>query len=177
MAFQASSFLEETRIQPPYSSICWEWSIRPMIIWLHIIGVDLPDCSATSSVHRTRRWLILVYRIFWFLCHISCQIHILYYMYPMLLRALLHNQIGNFISYLDTTTAIWNMIIDFANYSIHGIGIHLILLTVIRVQWIDTIKTFQRLNIIFADENWIRIRKISFVGVIYVILQVRIGRF
>ena len=95
----------------------------------------------------------------------------------MLLRALLHNQIDNLISFLDTSTAIWNMIIDFANYSIHGIGIHLILLTVIRVQWIDTIKTFQRLNVIFADENWIRIRKISFVGVIYVILQVRIGRF
>ena len=175
MAIHASSFSDETRTQQPHSSICWEWSIRPMIIWLHIIGVDLPDCSATSSVHRTRRWLILVYRIFWFLCHISCQIHILYYMYPMLLRALLHNQIDNFISYLDTTTAIWNLIIDFSNYSIHGIGIHVILLIVIRAQWIDTIKTFQRLNVIFADENWIRIRKISFVGVIYVILQVRKG--
>ena len=93
----------------------------------------------------------------------------------MLLRALLHNQIDNFISYLDTTTAIWNLIIDFSNYSIHGIGIHVILLIVIRAQWIDTIKTFQRLNVIFADENWIRIRKISFVGVIYVILQVRKG--
>ncbi len=177
MAIHASSFSDETRIQPPHSSICWEWSIRPMIIWLRIIGVDLPGCS-TSSVQRNRRWLILVYRVICFLFHIFCQIHILHFMYPMLLRALLNNQIDNLISSLDTSsTAIWNMIIDFANYSIHGIGIHLILLTVIRVQWIDTIKTFQRLNIIFADENWIRIRKISFVGVIYVILQVRIGRF
>ena len=173
MAIHASSFSDETRIQPPHSSICWEWSIRPMIILLRIIGVDLPGCSAISSAQRNRRWLILVYRIFCFLCHISSRIHILHYWSPMLLIALFHNQTDDAISYLDSSaTAKWNMIIDLANYLIHDIGIHLILLTFIRAQWVNTMEIFQRLNVIFTAENYILMRKISFGGVIYVILLV-----
>ena len=169
MAIHASSFSDETRTQQPHSSICWEWSIRPMIIWLRIIGVDLSGCSAISSVQRNRRWLILVYRIFCFLCHISSRIHILHYWSPMLLIALSHNQTDSVISYLDSSTAKWNMIIDLANYLIHDIGIHLILLTFIRAQWVNTMEIFQRLNVIFTAENYILMRKISFGGVIYVI--------
>jgi hypothetical protein len=168
MAIRVSWFSEEIPIIQQPATTCWAWSIRPLIIWLRIIGVDLPDTSTPST--QRNRWHISVYRAFCFLLHASCQINILRYLFNTGLQVFLYqtDDLG-----FGTTTANWNWIIDFTNYTIHGVGIHLVLLTVIRFQWIDTMEIFQRLNAIFTEENYIGIRKISYCGVIYVIVLVR----
>jgi hypothetical protein len=164
MAIQASWFCEEARIiQQQPSTICWAWSIRPLVIWLRVIGVDF----SVLSISSIRRWLILVYRAFCFLLHFSCQINNLHFGYNTLLVEE-HNHFGS------TTTSTWNTFIDFINYFVHGVGIHIMLLTVIRTRWINMMDIFQRLHDIFTEENYIRIRKLSYWGIIYVILVVRI---
>ncbi|EFX88066.1 hypothetical protein DAPPUDRAFT_311619 [Daphnia pulex] len=167
MAIRVSWFSEEIPIIQQPATNWWAWSIRPLIIWLRIIGVDLPDTSTPST--QRNRWHISVYRAFCFLLHASCQINILRYLFNTGLQVFLYqtDDLG-----FGTTTANWNWIIDFTNYTIHGVGIHLVLLTVIRFQWIDTMEIFQRLNAIFTEENYIGIRKISYWGVIYVIVLI-----
>ncbi len=72
-----------------------------------------------------------------------------------------------------TTTATWNWTIDFINYVAHGIGVHVILVTVVQAQWKDLMNILQRLLEEFPDANYIQIRRLSLFGVAYVILMVR----
>lgn len=75
MAIRVSWFSEEIPIIQEPATTCWVWSIHPLIIWLRIIGVDLPDTSTPST--QRNRWHISVYsRAFCF-----CQINILRYLF------------------------------------------------------------------------------------------------
>jgi hypothetical protein len=82
-----------------------------------------------------------------------------------------NNQESGEIIY-DTVTAKWNWIFDFMNFAIYGVGIHFMLLTLIRLRWNRLKKTFQQFQIIFTEENYVRIRQMSSFSVIYAILMV-----
>ncbi len=146
MAIRVSWLSEEIPINQQPATTCWAWSIRPLIIWLRIIGVDLPDISTPST--QRNRWLSSGYRAFCFLLHASCQINILRYLFNTGLQVFLYqtDDLG-----FGSTTVLWNWIIDFTNYTINGIATHLALLTVIRLQWINMLEICQRLNVIFTD--------------------------
>lgn len=162
---ETSSFSEETSEQ---QIIGWAWSIRPLIIWARILGVDLSDVSPSSDPHQ---WLTVAYGIFCFLLHISGEINSIYYLYStQTVHVSLEQSYGLLFV---TTTATWNWTIDFINYVAHGIGVHVILVTVVQAQWKDLMKIFQRLQEDFLDENYIQIRRLSLIGVAYVILMVR----
>lgn len=168
MATRTSSFSVET----PNFFCCWEWSVRPLIIWLHILGVDLPDAIYSSKSYC--RWLSLAYRIFCFLLHTSGEINsLLYYLLGTKNDVHFLSLEQTYGAIYITTTATWNWAIDFINYAVHGIGIHVILVTVVRAQWVDLTKIFQRLQEILPDENYIRIRRLSSFGVAYIIFIVR----
>jgi gustatory receptor len=47
MAIRISSFQEETSVSQ--NIFGWEWSIRPLIIWTRILGVQLPDLAYSKS--------------------------------------------------------------------------------------------------------------------------------
>lgn len=168
MATRTSSFSEE---EPVQQMICWAWSIRPLIIWARILGVNLSEVSPPSSPHQ---WPTLAYGIFCFLLHASGEINSLYYLQgTQTVHVSLEQSYGLIFV---TTTATWNWTIDFINYPAHGIGVHLVLMTVVRAQWIDLMKIFQRLQVDFSDENYIRMRRLSSFGVAYVVLVVRRSR-
>ncbi|EFX88065.1 hypothetical protein DAPPUDRAFT_346837 [Daphnia pulex] len=164
MSTRTSSFSEETSEQ---QIIGWAWSIRPLIIWARILGVDLSDVSPSSDSHQ---WLTVAYGIFCFLLHISGEINSIYYLYTtQTVHVSLEQSYGLLFV---TTTATWNWTIDFINYVAHGIGVHVILVTVVQAQWKDLMKIFQRLQEEFPDANYIQIRRLSLFGVAYVILMI-----
>jgi hypothetical protein len=76
--------------------------------------------------------------------------------------------------HFDTSTAAWNAVIDFVNYALHGIGTHVIMLTVVRKRWMDLMDTFHRSKDVFTHDKYIQIRKIATFGVAYVIFLVSI---
>jgi len=166
MAIRVSLSLDEPQVQQTKS---WAWSIFPLIIWTRILGVNLADISNSSA--KRHHWLIIVHGGFCLLCHLAGHIDILYYLQGKLkLGSLEHSGGFNF----ETSTATWNSVIDFLNYAVHGIGTHVIMLTVIRKRWIDLMEIFHRSEDVFSDERYIRIRKIATFGVAYVILLVSI---
>jgi gustatory receptor len=167
MAIRVSLSLDESQVQ---QTKCWAWSIFPLIIWTRILGVNLSDKSNSSAKHH--QWLIFAYGGFCLLCHLAGQIDILYYLQGKLKMGSLERSGGlNF----ETSTATWNSIIDFINYAVHGIGTHVLMLTVIRKRWINLMETFRRSEDMFSDERYIRIRKVATYGVAYVILLVCIS--
>lgn len=159
---------EEPQNQP---TKCWSWSIFPMIIWMRILGVDLREISADSSVQRHHRWLMFLYSGFCFLCHLAGQIDILCYLQRNQKQGSLERSGG---LHFDTSTAAWNAVIDFVNYALHGIGTHVIMLTVVRKRWMDLMDTFHRSKDVFTHDKYIQIRKIATFGVAYVIFLVSI---
>lgn len=167
MAIRVSLSLDESQVQ---QTKCWAWSIFPLIIWTRILGVNLSDISNSSAKHH--QWLIFAYGGFCLLCHLAGQIDILYYLQGKLKMGSLERSGG--LNY-ETSTATWNSIIDFINYAVHGIGTHVLMLTVIRKRWINLMETFRSSEDMFSDERYIRIRKVATYGVAYVILLVCIS--
>ena len=148
----------------------WFWSIRPLILWMRILGVDLPDASTSSS--RRHRWLLMsIYGLVCFSTHAFSQVNIVHSL--VFKREYINcNDNPDGLPLYDTVTATWNWIIDFINYAVYGIGIHFMLLTLIRLRWNGLGNTFHQYQNVFTDENYDRLRKVSSICVAYVILLV-----
>jgi hypothetical protein len=169
MANWTSSSLDKTADgQSPTSTISWSWSIRPLVIWIRILGVDLPDIS--NSLTRRYQWRLWIYGVICFFSHAIGELDIIYFLHYKS-RACFERAGG--VNY-GTTTATWNTIIDYTNYAVHALAIHTVLVTVIRMRWIDLTEIFHRSSLVFTDENYVRLRRMSFFGVIYVILLVSV---
>lgn len=147
----------------------WFWSIRPLILWMRILGVDLPDASTSSS--RRHRWPMYIYGLVCFSTHAFSQVNIVHSL--VFKREYINcNDNPDGLPLYDTVTATWNWIIDFINYAVYGIGIHFMLLTLIRLRWNGLGNTFHPYQNVFTDENYDRLRKVSSFCVAYVILLV-----
>lgn len=170
MATQVSSSLKESKGRPlAATKRCWAWSIRPLILWMRIIGVDLSDASSHSR--RQHRWLIHIYGVVCFLTHTFSQVNVVYYL--VFERDCLSNGQNDLLVIYDTVTATWNWIIDFVNYAVYGIAIHFMSLTLIRHRWNGLQNNFQHLQIVFTDESYyVKLRKVSLFSVAYVIILV-----
>ncbi|KAI9562832.1 hypothetical protein GHT06_010287 [Daphnia sinensis] len=166
MAIPVSSSSREREVESTTIN-CWTWSIRPLIIWLRFLGVALPDVSTSSSL--CHRWVMLAHGILCFSSHATGHIDILCYLFTKSEPGSLEQAGG---SNYDTTTAKMNSIIDFVNYTVNGFGTHIIMLTVIRTRWIRLRNSFQRLEGVFVEENYIRIRNMSSMGVVSIILLI-----
>lgn len=141
---------------------CWSWSIHPLVIWIRILGVDIPgDVSTECSRSRV---FAFIYGLLCFLIHFAGQSDVLYVLY----LGLMHD---------ESATASWNLNIEFINYTVFAISGHLILLVIIRPRWITMMERFQRLDFSFNYEYYVRIRKLSFYGVIFIIILVFPFRF
>lgn len=165
MATQVSSPKDQTKDRQTLPTAeCWEWSIRPLILWIRILGVDLPDGN-----YRRHRWWMYVYGGICFSSHAISQCDILHFvLYEW--KQVNNQESGELIH--GTITATWNWIVDFMNYAIYGVGINFMLLTLIRLRWNRLKKSFQHFKIIFTEENYVRIRQMSSFSVIYAILLV-----
>jgi hypothetical protein len=63
-------------------------------------------------------------------------------------------------------TSSWNVIIDLVNFTIQGIGGHLILLFVVRPRWTCLIDTFSRLEDQLESKFFIKLRRIALFSAI-----------
>lgn len=75
---------QETHVQSSPTR-CWAWTIRPLLIWSRILGVELAEISTFSS--KTFRWLTFAYRVFCFLVQITCLVVIFYFLHTLRLQA------------------------------------------------------------------------------------------
>ena len=165
MAIRASSSLpQNTETQSIESDKCWSWSIQPIVIWIRILGVDLPGICSTPRPLRNRR-LMSLYAFFCFAANLLGQIDILNYLHVKRMESKLALA-------PSTVTATWNFIIDFCNYAINGVGAHILFLVVIRQRWNELMQIFQKSEVFFQLECFRRIRNLSFLMMAYVIFVV-----
>ncbi len=169
MAISAGSpSLPKTETQLITINKSWSWSIQPAVIWIRILGVNLPDVYPTSFYWHYRG-LMFFYGVLCFLANAFSQISILYYLYISRIEDQLEIAGG---ARFNTAVASWNLIIDFCNYAINGMGTQIIFLFVIRPRWYGLLETFQRSQVTLNDESFSRIWKISFLGIAYIIVAV-----
>lgn len=156
-----SSALQET-------TKCWSWSIQPLVTWIRILGVDIPDVSR-ARVRRRHDWLFFFYGVSAFLLHAIGQIDVLYYVNSMRIQQLLQKTgtLG-----FGTATATWNYVIDFSNYVFYAIGGHLVLLLTIRSRWAAMMECFNQTQLTFDENFFIELRIFSKRGVTFVIFLV-----
>ena len=152
---------------PHHSSV--SWSIQPIVIWLRILGIDFPDVNSRNT-SRLKRWALYLYGTLCFLCHLLCQIDILYFLHAHRAQAS-----SDLFGDVNTVTSSWNVTIDFTNYAIFSIGSHLFMLTFIKKRWHLMIQSIQRWHFAFDDHLYVKIRRMSFFGVGYIIFLVRIN--
>ena len=152
------------------TTLDFDWSLRPLSLWLSLIGVDLPPR------HRNRviRWSAVLLNVF---------LHV--YLVVFLGRNM--HDISISLAKAFSFTHMWNLIVDYANFSVHAIGVHLSLLIVTRVKWI----TFWSLLIQTASciSNLsvgslpppdaaggallvLKLRRFSYLGLAYILIQV-----
>jgi hypothetical protein len=137
------------------------WSLRPLLLFTNCIGIHLPDCAAHSStIKRNQRWIKFSHTLFCFLLNVVSQVG----SFVFLLRSKsTFGVIGQ--DNLDTTTAFVNAICDYANYAIASVGSHLILLVVVRPRWVEVISSFQCYEKQLKREFYIKLRRVSLLGV------------
>ncbi len=169
MAIRAgSSSLQETEAQSITITKCWSWSIQPVVVWIRILGVNLPDVYSTSCQWLNRCFMIF-YGVLCFVANLLNVITILYYLHASRIEDKLEFEGG---LRFDTAVATWNLIIDYCNYAISGVGIHLLFLVVIQPRWLGLLETFQRSQITLSGKYFNRMRKMSLLGIAYIIFAV-----
>lgn len=111
----------------------WQ-SLRPILLWLNIIGIDLP---VDKTVPKIRRWAGIVYSLFWLITNISS--HICRNTLGFSSNLTLHK-------YAAPQVLSWNIKITVFGYTIHRISTHLVFVLIIQQQWPRLRNCFQQLG-------------------------------
>ena len=145
------------------NSVNFNWSLNPLIVVMRIFGADLSE-----EAYRTHRWWKIGYASVFLLLNVSvqvvCVIFILKNKYAEDSNTDGHVQ--------NTLTSEVNEIIDYANYGAYNIGGHLILLIAVRPKWNMSLKTLCRFESQLNAEYFVKLRRISYLGVILVVVWV-----
>lgn len=146
----------------------WSWSMEPLVTWIRILGINIPDISTTTTSRH--RWFFIFYGTLCFLINVVCQIDIICFFNSKSVD----NSSKGVDGVIDTTktATYWNSFTDFTNYSVYSLGGHLVLLIVIQPRWAKMTQCFQRTSLIFNDENFTRLRHITVFGIGYVVTVV-----
>lgn len=169
MSNPASSFQEGVVGTPviPVAKKCWSWSIQPIAVWIRILGIDIPNIFTKPS--QRFRCFTFIYGTLCFLINVTGQGDILYFLHRQRMQNSLELLGG---IHLNSTTSSWNFIIDFINYSIYSVGGHLILLVIVRPRWTAMVEYFTNAHLLFNEEHYVRVRKLSLWGIILIIILV-----
>jgi hypothetical protein len=154
------------------------WSLGPLSLWMSLIGVDLPPRHRNPLV----RWLAILFNIvlhLYLVIFLGCNLH-----------DISHSMISTF-----SFTHLWNLIADYANFTVHAIGVHLSLLIVTRVKWITfwpiltqttscisrTSKNSSSVDILLPQATasfiLLKLRRFSYLGLVYIFIQVNKRHF
>lgn len=143
---------------------CWNWSIRPLIVLAYFLGVDLTQSSKFGQKWKT------AFSFTSLIIHAAFKVNSAIIFHAQLF------QIANF--YLGeggnhSRTSLWNLVIDFINFEVCCFAIHLILVLHLRKKWSSLSKAFQYPTTLFDAVLYDRLRRLSFIGVAYIVFGVR----
>lgn len=141
--------------------------LRPLVLWVRLLGIDLSLGKTNTRASKHRKWFIICYTITCLLANVSCQLNVIIYIFLNFSNFSLDGK-----NQLKTVTSSWNAIADFINYAIHGVGGHLILLTVIRSRWTNLVQSFQHLDKSLAPKFFAKLRCITIFSVAFIIFWV-----
>lgn len=119
----------------------FSWSLKPIIVYLKLIGIDLEKDNRTTSSRFG------FYKCYSAACLVSTiAFSVAYFNYGVL------NDIESIVAwysmeknagYLSSEASRWNIVIDFTNYSLHMALSHILLKFVIEKRWNSIVKRFK----------------------------------
>ena len=142
------------------------WSLRPVNFCLRCTtGVDLQG--------NENKFLISFYQFFCLLANLVVQIFVIRLLYYDLYSVIeLEHNSHNHSSNNLTTTKMCNVVIDYVNWTVLEVVVHAILLLVIRPRWPQLMCPFLRLKIQIDRGFYIKLKRLSIIGVSLMILFV-----
>ena len=141
------------------------WSLRPLLKFFSFIGIHLPD---EEGNFENGKYSKLFYAGICFLFNLSSQVATLFF---ILKKIFFFETTGQ--ESLDTVTCALILAIDYTNYSLAPAICHFIALIIVRSRWIALMKSFQYLESQLEDEFYVKLRRITVVGIIFAILMVK----
>ena len=161
---------EENQVKKRRQSINFEWSFRPMLVWMHFLGISLQMQVNNNGLAFSRlyNWLIKGFGIFLFCGNLSRLIIVMY---------------SDWFSYDDnsrlavlvkrsTSTVIWNSFIYWFNELFLSLGIQIAVMMSTAVNWKDLVATLHRMenNKMFKREHFQKFRRIFQYGFAFILL-------
>ena len=156
----------------------FNWSLRPILVILSILGVDLSDGNEITSLtvysqqcKDHNRWLKGCYSLIFFLVNVTAQLASLTLLVFNLIKDIDESSEGS--TKMDSTLiSYFNMVIDYINIVFFCIACHLILLTSVRQRWKPLIESLHLLENQLAPQFFIKLHRISFLGALTIVLLV-----
>ena len=151
------------------------WSLRPILILLRFLGVDLYDRNNKEQESKIHFLLKAFYFLVLFVCNVFAQagsltIAIFRFTGKVTSQAY-ENQRETEIQ--KTAISLLNELVDYLNFTINCIVSHLLLLTVVRKQWKKLIESFHLLEKQQLETQFfIQLRRVSILGSILIVTLV-----
>ena len=144
----------------------FDWSIRPIITFMRIVGLDLNWSMSTSS---WRRWSSVFFGLLVLVANVVSGM----YLMVVLLSSITH--VSNLYGWADSQswTSSLHTFIDFANYTFHTLSVHLIVCSFSRKRWPELIASVQSVQSHLKAIPFGRLRKLSIALLLYVLTTVR----
>ena len=140
-----------------------EWSLKPILMGMRLLGVDLTVSSVSVA---NSRWLN-VYGLLCFVFNVFCNGTNCYRLAIVIIEVSGPNSRFN-----ETSTMIWTIAIDNANFSLHSVGFHLALLLMAHSNWRELWTTFKQVARRFDLKFYERLRQYSSGAVLAIIFLV-----
>ena len=146
-------------VEPQEVSRDFDHGFQPILSWLRIIGVDLKENQSNKCQH-----FFSFYRVGCFLFSISTHLMLFFYLLNNT------NEKSIWLSLeLDSRTSIFVFYLDHISDFIHPVGIHFSLLLQYRKGWKALWNSLDAMYQCMAPNLNEKLRKISTIGIIYII--------
>lgn len=146
----------------------WSWSIHPLVFWTRVLSIGtLNDNRAKTYRERC----IVFYGFFCLSCNFISQVMCVSYIF----ENFNHNS-KNYVSQdgFNSNASAWNTAIDFVNFAVHTVSVHLFLIFFFRSRWTLLMNAVENLEPLFNAETFVKIRRTCIVWLTYVISMVRL---
>ena len=143
-----------------------DWSIRPIITIMRIIGLDLNWSTSTST---WRRWSSVFFGL------LVLVVNVVIEMYLMVVLSSNISFVSNMYDWTDgqSWTSSLHTFIDYANYTLHSLSVHLIACSFSRRRWPKLIASVQSVQSHLKAIPFGRLRKLSIALLLYALTTVR----
>lgn len=148
-----------SKITPLNSSADLNKSIRPLLVWMRFISIDLLRDGTSKSLCR---WIGLIYRYLAWLSTILVHLSIILFLFM--------SKNPSLQQWASIST--WNLVIDISNMAVRCIGVHSSIHFILTNNWNDLHRSLIVTNELQIKINYSKTRQLSIIGVIYVVLTV-----